>query len=172
MNYNVYYYNSPYICHYGILGMKWGVRRYQNADGTLTAAGKKRQRKQEKRQRKQEKKAEKSAIKASKADRKKAFKNRRQLPDEELTSRIKRLEQEKKLKNLTDEDIAPGKTAVKNFLKTTGGRVLTTAAVGGLVYAGHYAMTGKLPKHVPKSLADVDWDQAANYMFPIPNKKK
>ena len=30
------------LTHYGILGMKWGVRRYQNKDGTLTAAGKKR----------------------------------------------------------------------------------------------------------------------------------
>lgn len=30
------------ICHHGILGMKWGVRRYQNKDGSLTAAGKKR----------------------------------------------------------------------------------------------------------------------------------
>lgn len=28
--------------HWGIKGMKWGVRRYQNSDGTLTAAGKKR----------------------------------------------------------------------------------------------------------------------------------
>lgn len=31
------------FAHHGVLGMKWGVRRYQNKDGTLTAAGKRRQ---------------------------------------------------------------------------------------------------------------------------------
>ena len=35
------------LYHWGIKGMKWGVRRYQNKDGTLTPAGKRRQAKQE-----------------------------------------------------------------------------------------------------------------------------
>lgn len=33
---------NDYLEHHGILGQKWGVRRYQNADGSLTEAGKKR----------------------------------------------------------------------------------------------------------------------------------
>lgn len=35
MNFN----EQNYLCHYGIKGMKWGIRRYQNPDGSLTAAG-------------------------------------------------------------------------------------------------------------------------------------
>lgn len=34
--------NEEYLSHHGILGQKWGIRRYQNSDGTLTAEGKKR----------------------------------------------------------------------------------------------------------------------------------
>lgn len=35
------YYNN-YLAHYGVKGMKWGVRRYRNEDGSLTSLGKRR----------------------------------------------------------------------------------------------------------------------------------
>ena len=35
-------YSPNYLEHHGILGQKWGIRRYQNSDGSLTDDGKKR----------------------------------------------------------------------------------------------------------------------------------
>ena len=31
--------NQTYLAHFGVLGQKWGIRKYQNEDGTLTDEG-------------------------------------------------------------------------------------------------------------------------------------
>ena len=131
------------LYHHGIKGMKWGVRRYQNSDGTLTPAGKKRYDKQ------------------VRASRKADVKNRRTLSDSEIEQKIKRLESEKKLKNLTEEDLSPGRKAASDILKSAGNKVLTAAAAGAAAYAVKVAMTKKF-----------DVKEAASYIVPNPNKKK
>jgi hypothetical protein len=49
------------LMHYGVKGQKWGVRRYQNADGSLTNAGRKKQAKMEKYRNKLVNKADRKA---------------------------------------------------------------------------------------------------------------
>ena len=66
---------EEFLAHHGILGMKWGVRRYQNEDGTLTEAGKK--------------KYGNSAKRLKVKNAKEAYKKRNKFTDEELDQLVK-----------------------------------------------------------------------------------
>ena len=105
-----------YLMHHGVLGMKWGVRRYQNADGSLTAAGRKRYNKQE----------AKENYKKAKADIKKEqrivnnrYKKRLLAGGDEILSdqkRIRELKAEKKLAK-ADYKVAKGKNPTAAYGK-------------------------------------------------------
>lgn len=136
------------LYHWGVKGMKWGVRRYQNKDGSLTSAGKKRQKKL-------------TADEKERASRKKDLKNRRTMSDADLRKKIERLKMEKEFKSLTNEDINPGKSFVNEVMSSAGKKVLTIAAAGAMAYGVKAAMTGKF-----------DIGDAAAYIAANPNKKK
>ena len=138
---------SNELMHYGVLGMKWGIRRYRNKDGTLTTAGKKR--------------LSKDKDKAEKKERKVALKNRRSLSDEYLKKNIERLKMEKEFKNLTEEDISPGRKYVGEIMSSAGKKALTVAAAGAMAYGVKVAMT-----------KEFNIKEAAGYIAANPNKKK
>ena len=115
--------NERELVHYGIKGMKWGILRYQNPDGTLTAAGKVRDRMTRKRNLK---KAEK-ILKGSK----KTVKRRlSQITDEELQKAVNRLQLERTYKNLTTppDKHKKAKEIATKWLETAGTKVIESAA--------------------------------------------
>lgn len=81
------------LYHWGIKGMKWGVRRYQNKDGTLTAAGKKHYAGDGNAGEDAQKQKTEYAPKRS-------GKNAEDYSDEELRARINRLQMEKQYRDL------------------------------------------------------------------------
>lgn len=68
---NVTFISNNELCHWGIKGMRWGVRRYRNEDGSLTDAGRRRLEKAD--QKWAKKKTDKITAKAKKASQKELY---------------------------------------------------------------------------------------------------
>lgn len=133
------------IYHHGILGMKWGVRRYQNKDGSLTPAGKKRVAKMKdeytaltgkKLIRKPTPKDTKSSNQNGENTDKK--KNIKDMSDAELRDRMNRLQMEKQVRGLENDLSSKG----EKFVSTVGKQVIAPAAID----AGKRLLTDVLMK--------------------------
>lgn len=99
------------LVHWGIKGMRWGFRRFQNKDGSLTAAGRKRY------DNDKDSDSESSKDKDSPAPKPKTAK---EMSNDELNDAIKRLKLEQEYKRLNadvnPEQVSTGKRLVNEFL--------------------------------------------------------
>lgn len=130
------------LYHYGMKGMRWGIRRYQNKDGSLTPAGKKRYNKEmaklkaeekvlknkQKTQAKMDKLDEKrkdvealrkgktppSALKKAKETQKRSLKD---LSDDELRTIVNRMQLEQQYRTLAPEKISTGRKFANAVMK-------------------------------------------------------
>lgn len=121
---------TNYLAHHGVKGQRWGVRRYQNADGSLTNAGRK-----------------KYGVKVAR----KYYKLNRLQRKQENTSDFKKYRKlQKKMRKtstrmdrashmVSKKDIEAGKAKVASFRKM---RNITLAAASPLISAGAIFVAG------------------------------
>ena len=107
---NEIYQMSDELTHWGVTGMKWGIRRYQNKDGSLTAEGRKRYNAELAKVREREKVAKTKEAVKGRMDRLKA----RQAA---VSEREKALKNANKKFKKTDDDLDknPNKKSVKDM---------------------------------------------------------
>ena len=102
------------LAHFGVIGMKWGVRKGPSADTKV------------------------------RRNRAKMHKNRRTMSDSDIKRAVSRMQMEKKLKTLVEEDITPGRLAAKEFLSKTGASFVGAAVgtVGATLVKSYLAKKG------------------------------
>lgn len=129
-----------FIYHHGVKGQKWGVRRYQNEDGSLTSAGQARRNKTNETKRHDKiinnnlnktktildssssivGNGKKIADSINKSSAYKKTKNLSNMSDSELRERVNRMNLERQYSDLTANQVSRGRANVGAILDTAG----------------------------------------------------
>lgn len=133
------------IYHHGILGQKWGVRRYQNDDGTLTSAGKRRYGSDEYGKARDIGNAASSAAgrlssvanrsATSARNKAKSKIDLSDISDDDLKRMINRLNMEKQFKDLSTETVGTGRRSLSDILATAGDVLAVGASAASILVA-------------------------------------
>lgn len=135
------------LCHHGVKGMKWGVRKKPVSSGT----GRKKSSKKNKlssllakhKKKRLAKARAKNATKKRIAESKKTVK---QMTDAELDRNIQRLRKEKEYKELNNSVQSAGKSFIKDVIKTSGKAVAIEVSKNVMAYVINEATGQKMAK--------------------------
>ena len=164
------YYESNYLCHYGLKGMKWGQRRWQNADGTFNAAGKARYFGANSDHRPDSVKEAKQKYKAARKEYNKAFNNaynhnhpysfskkRREASNARWEEAGKKAEELRKAKSEYKQVKNSAPRSNKEKLKKAAKIGATVAAAGLLAYGGYKLYSSnKANKAIKSMISDAE----------------
>lgn len=144
------------LYHHGILGQKWGIRRFQNKDGSLTSAGKKRYKAESESSTETDEERRQRIIKSG--NQKEVLKAANELSNAELKEAIERIKLNEELKNVSFNKFQNGQKKVDSVMHT----VTSTTQAATSIYNVARAFNSNLPSLDP--LKDLQYStQKANY---------
>ena len=133
---------ADYLEHYGVKGMKWGARKRSKTRVSSSGA-----------RSTSPNPSSKVSAPTTRDKRVKALKNRRELSDSDIKDFTSRLQSEKQLKALLDEDVSPGRTFIKKVMSDAGKQAATKLATNAIIYGTTKTMGKAFGSELEKALS-------------------
>ena len=162
------------LYHHGIKGQQWGIRRYQNPDGSLTPDGRKRymkdarwrtkylkmkKKEQDEAARVHESKEKRTARLLESTDANELYKHRKDLSTAELQERINRIQ--------TEQNLAKFMTHEPTKMEKAKKVVSSLVSAGESVYKFSQTPAGKMAMSTIKRNLGISSDDNVNYKYEL-----